>query len=612
MSVRTRRVCRLLYLVILDIISVIAAAFIPMMFRFGVFTMDMNYVRLELQQLPFDIAILIIVNIGLRLYNRVWTYASLDEMRDCFFSASITEILYIAYKTFFNLGMPKSYYPINWMVLVIMLCGSRISIRFIRRILVKKNRTADKTNVMIVGAGAAANALIRELTYGPGSYKVVCAIDDNPTKLHAQIQGVPVVGNRDYIEVAASKYNVDEIIIAIPSASPTDIRKLVDICNTTKAKVRRLPAIASTVSGSIFSTVRDINYEDLLAREPIVIKNPELADRIKDATLMVTGGGGSIGSEVVRQLVGNKAKRVVVVDNYENTTYELEQEIKRVIPEAYLTIRIADVTDYDRMEELFKEFEPDFIVHAAAHKHVPLMEMSPCEAIKNNCAGTLNMCKLADKYHADKMILISTDKAVRPTNVMGASKRVCEMIIQSWDKKSKTEFAAVRFGNVLGSHGSVIPLFLEQIEHGGPITLTHREITRFFMTIPEAVSLVLAAGMMAKGGEIFILDMGEPVKIYDLACNLIRMKGFVPEKDIKIDIIGLRPGEKLYEEVLMDEEGLQETENHKIKIGKPLELPSDLNEKIDELIKKAYENDEEIRVPLSELVPEYKPKKVYI
>lgn len=612
MSVRTRQVCRLLYFLLLDIISVIVAAFIPMIFRFGVFTLDMNYVCLELRQLPFDILILIAVNIFLKLYNRVWTYASLKEMNDCLLSATITEILYIAYKTLFNLGMPKSYYPINWMVLVMMLCASRVSIRFIRRALIKNNKTSDKVNIMIIGAGAAANALIRELVYGPGSYQPVCAIDDNPAKLHAQIQGVPVVGNRDYIEIAANKYNVDEIVIAIPSASPTTIRELVEICNTTKARVRRLPSIATTVSGSIFSTVRDINYEDLLAREPVVLKNPDLTDTIKNSTIMVTGGGGSIGSEVVRQLLGNKAERVVLVDNYENTTYELEREIKRVVPDAYLTIRIADVTDYDRMESIFKEVEPDYIVHAAAHKHVPLMETSPCEAIKINCQGALNMCKLADKYKTEKMILISTDKAVRPTNVMGASKRICEMIIQSWDKKSKTEFAAVRFGNVLGSNGSVIPLFLNQIDHGGPVTLTHKDITRFFMTIPEAVSLVLAAGMMANGGEIFVLDMGEPVKIYDLACNLIRMKGYQPNKDIMIEIIGLRPGEKLYEEVLMDEEGLTETENKKIKIGQPLELPENIDEQIDELIKKAYENDEEIRLPLSVLVPEYKPRKVYI
>lgn len=612
MKPQTRSRLRLIYFIVLDIITVVCAAFIPMIFRFGIFTLDMNYVHLELHQLPFDIAILIVVNVILKLYNRVWTYASLNEMKDCVKAATIIEILYIAYKTIFNFGMPKSYYPLNWMILIMMLCASRISIRLVRRALVKRNKSDDKINVMIVGAGAAANALIREITYGPGSYQAVCVIDDNPAKLHATIQGVPVVGNRDYIEIAANKYQVQEIIIAIPSATPYEIRNLIEICNTTKAKVKRLPAIATTVSGSLYSTVRDINYEDLLAREPVVIKNADLSKEIAKETIMVTGGGGSIGSEIVRQLVANKAKKVVIVDIYENTTYELEQEIKRYYPDADFCVRIADVIDYDRMNELFEEFKPQMIVHAAAHKHVPLMEDSPCEAIKNNCKGTLNMCKLADKYHIRKLVLISTDKAVCPTNVMGASKRICEMIIQNWNRKSKTEFAAVRFGNVLGSNGSVIPLFLDQIEHGGPVTVTHRDITRFFMTIPEAVSLVLAAGLMAKGGEIFVLDMGNPVKIYDLACSLIRMKGFVPEKDIRIDIVGLRPGEKLYEEILMDEEGLQDTENHKIKIGHPIDLPVDFDTQVDKLIARAYDNVDEIRVDISKLVPEYQPKKIYV
>ena len=612
MPIKTRSFLRLIYFLILDIISVFVAAFIPMVFRFGILTLDMNYVDLELKQLPIDIAILIIVNAFFKLYNRVWTYASIPEMQDCVLSATATEFLFVFYKTIMHLDMPLSYYPINWMVLVMALCGSRISIRLIRRMLVRRNKSEDQINVMVIGAGAAASTLIHELNYGPGTYKPVCAIDDNPTKHRDLIQGVPVVGNREYIEVAASKYNIDEIIIAIPSAAPHEIREIVEICSTTKAKVKRLPAIATTVSGSLSATVRDINYEDLLTRDSIIIKNPELAETIKKATVMVTGGGGSIGSEVARQLVANKAKRVVIVDNYENTAFELEQEIKRFYPDSEFIVRIADVTDCDRMDKIFAEFKPKLIVHAAAHKHVPLMEDNPCEAIKNNCLGTLNMCKLADKYKATKMILISTDKAVRPANVMGASKRVCEMIVQTWDMKSKTEFVAVRFGNVLGSNGSVIPLFLEQIEHGGPVTVTHRDINRFFMTIPEAVSLVLTAGLMAKGGEIFVLDMGEPVKIYDLACNLIRMKGYEPEKDIKIDIIGLRPGEKLYEELLMDEEGLQDTENKKIKIGLPMEMPEDVEDKVDKLIARAYENDEDIRVPISELVPEYQPKKVYI
>lgn len=609
MAPKIRSFLRLAYFVLWDIVTVCIAAFIPMIFRFGIFTLDMNYVHLELQQLPVDVAILIIVNIIFKLYNRVWTYASIPEMRDCVFAAFLTEFLYISYKTLFDLNMPKSYYPINWMILVIMLCGSRVSIRLIRRLQVKHNKSSDKINVMIVGGGAAANLLINELIYGPGSFKPVCVIDDNPAKMHASIQGIPVVGNRDYIEIAANKYNVAEIIIAIPSAAPNEIRELVEICNTTKAKVKRLPAIASTMTGSLSATIRDINYEDLLAREPVIIANPQLRDWVHDKVVMVTGGGGSIGSELCRQIVANQPKQLLIVDIYENSTYELERELDTYYPNGNYQTLIASVRDYDRMDAIFNEYHPDVVYHAAAHKHVPLMEDSPNEAIKNNCMGTLNMVKLADKHGVQRFLLISTDKAVRPTNVMGASKRICEMIVQTWNRKSDTEFVAVRFGNVLGSNGSVIPLFLKQIEVGGPITLTHREITRFFMTIPEAVSLVLTAGLMAKGGEIFILDMGEPVKIYDLACNLIRMKGLEPEKDIRIDVVGLRPGEKLYEELLMDEEGLEDTANKRIKIGQPIELDSEFEHNLDALIEQAETNGDEIRKAIKEICPTYQPKR---
>lgn len=602
-----RRNIRLLYFLIFDAFSVCVAAFIPMVFRFGIFTLDMNYVQLELKQLALDIAILITVNACFKLYNRVWTYASIPEMKDCFFSACITEFLYIAYKTMFSLGMPKSYYPINWMILIIMLCTSRVSIRIVKRLLVRRNKKDNSHPVMVVGAGAAANLLIKELAYGPGNFKPVCVIDDNPGKHNSLIQGVPVVGTRDAIEDMAYRYQVEEIIIAIPSATPTEMRELIDICRRTRCKVKRLPAIATTLSGSISQTLREINYEDLLAREPVIIANQELSDWLHDKVVMVTGGGGSIGSELCRQIVANKPQLLLIVDIYENSTYELERELDTYYPgERYQTL-IASVRDYDRMADIFEEYHPDVVYHAAAHKHVPLMEDSPNEAIKNNCLGTLNMVKLADRYGVKRFVMISTDKAVRPTNVMGASKRICEMIIQTWNRKSETEFVAVRFGNVLGSNGSVIPLFLRQIEVGGPITLTHREITRFFMTIPEAVSLVLSAGLMAGGGEIFILDMGEPVKIYDLACNLIRMKGLEPEKDIKIDVVGLRPGEKLYEELLMDEEGLQDTANNRIKVGQPIELAGNFEEQLNKLIALAEANVDDIRPAIKEICPTYQP-----
>ena len=346
----------------------------------------------------------------------------------------------------------------------------------------------------------------------------------------------------------------------------------------------------------------------MLGRDSVIIRNPELQSFVQDKTIMVTGGGGSIGSELCRQIVANNPMKLIILDIYENSTYELEMELRRYYPDEDIEVLIASVRDYDRLDTIFAKYRPDVVYHAAAHKHVPLMETSPNEAIKNNCLGTLNLAKLSDKYGVKRFVMISTDKAVRPTNVMGASKRICEMIVQTYNRRSNTEFVAVRFGNVLGSNGSVIPLFLKQIEAGGPVTLTHREITRFFMTIPEAVSLVLTAGLMAKGGEIFILDMGEPVKIYDLACNLIRMKGYEPEKDIKIEVVGLRPGEKLYEELLMEEEGLQETDNKKIHIGKPIDIDEDLFlAKLDILIDKAEDNMADIRKDIKDICPTYNP-----
>ena len=355
--------------------------------------------------------------------------------------------------------------------------------------------------------------------------------------------------------------------------------------------------------------MREVNYEDLLGRDAVVIENPELASFVAEKTIMVTGGGGTIGSELCRQIIANNPGKLLVIDIYENGAYELQMELKRYYPDADVEVLIASVRDYDRMENIFSTYKPDIIYHAAAHKHVPLMEYSPNEAVKNNCMGTWNMAKLADKYGVHRFVLISTDKAVRPTNVMGATKRICEMIVQTYNRKSKTEFVAVRFGNVLGSNGSVIPLFLKQIETGGPVTLTHKEITRFFMTIPEAVSLVLKAGLMAKGGEIFVLDMGQPVKIYDLAVNLIKMKGYVPGRDIKIEIVGLRPGEKLYEELLMAEEGLESTTNDLIFIGKPIKLDDEkfLNQ-LDQLIHIAYQNGNTIKAEIEKVCDTYHPQ----
>ena len=599
--------------ILADALIAIVSVIMPFVFRFGIFSANLYtpFWTLALKCMPADVLILITCNMIFHLYNRVWTYASVGEMLDCLKSAALTEVIYIAYRMLLGIYMYRSFYPFNFMMLFILLCVSRISIRLIRGFEKRKYKTGDIRNIMIVGGGAAASQLIREYQLNKLNTKIVCIIDDNPEKKGKRLVDVPIIGGREMIENAVERYGIDEIVIAIPSASPAEIRELIAICNSTKARVRRLPEIASTLTESLSSTIRDVNYEDLLGRDTVIIRSPELHDFVRDKTVMVTGGGGSIGSELCRQITANTPKKLVIVDIYENSTYELEMELRRYYPDVNIEVLIASVRDYDRLDTIFVKYRPDVIYHAAAHKHVPLMETSPNEAIKNNCLGTLNLVKLADKYNVKRFVMISTDKAVRPTNVMGATKRICEMIIQTYNRKSDTEFVAVRFGNVLGSNGSVIPLFLKQIEAGGPVTLTHREITRFFMTIPEAVSLVLAAGLMAKGGEIFILDMGEPVKIYDLACNLIRMKGYEPEKDIKIEVVGLRPGEKLYEELLMSEEGIQETANKKIHIGKPINIDEEnFLSKLDRLISKAEDNMADIRKDILDICPTYNPKEL--
>lgn len=600
---------RIAILVIVDAIIVAFSSIVPLALRFGIFTMDITYLEPAVKCLPADILITIGVLAFFRLYNRVWSYAGIDEMLSVFKASLVIEALYVVYRIFANVDMPRSFYIFNWVFLFVLLAGSRVSIRVWRQFRRKYEKAESLRNVMIVGAGAAASLLIKELQYGPGESKVVCIIDDNPAKKGKYIHSIPIVGNRTDIPYMVKKYHIDEIIIAIPSASPTTVRELLTICQETDARLKRLPAISSSLTSSLSQTVREVNYEDLLERDAVVIENPELASFVAEKTIMVTGGGGTIGSELCRQIIANNPGKLLVIDIYENGAYELQMELKRYYPDADVEVLIASVRDYDRMENIFLTYKPDIIYHAAAHKHVPLMEYSPNEAVKNNCMGTWNMAKLADKYGVHRFVLISTDKAVRPTNVMGATKRICEMIVQTYNRKSKTEFVAVRFGNVLGSNGSVIPLFLKQIETGGPVTLTHKEITRFFMTIPEAVSLVLKAGLMAKGGEIFVLDMGQPVKIYDLAVNLIKMKGYVPGRDIKIEIVGLRPGEKLYEELLMAEEGLESTTNDLIFIGKPIKLDDEkfLNQ-LDQLIHIAYQNGNTIKAEIEKVCDTYHPQ----
>ena len=432
---------------------------------------------------------------------------------------------------------------------------------------------------MIIGAGDAGVSLVREMKNSDVlNLLPLCIIDDDPTKIRTYISNVPIVGGRDDIPYYASKYDIDVIIIAIPSANNKDVTEIINICKDTKCRIKLLPGTLNLISGSkLLPSVRDVEVADLLGREQVKVNLDEIMRYIENRTIMVTGGSGSIGSELCRQIASHMPKQLIIFDIYENSTYELELELRHKYPELNLISLIGSVRDKVKVEEVFKTYRPEIVFHAAAHKHVPLMETSPNEAVKNNVFGTYNCCKMADKYKTQKFILISTDKAVNPTSTMGATKRICEMIVQSMNEISEiTEFVAVRFGNVLGSNGSVIPLFKKQIAAGGPVTVTDKNITRYFMTIPEAVSLVLQAGAYAKGGEIFVLDMGKPVKIYDLAVNLIKLSGYTPNVDMKIEIVGLRPGEKLYEELLMDEEGLQKTQNDLIYIGKPLQFDRDV------------------------------------
>lgn len=427
---------------------------------------------------------------------------------------------------------------------------------------------------MIIGAGEAGNALIKEIVTSNYSTMVIrCIIDDDKQKWGQFIQGIKVVGGRDKIIESADLYDIDEIFVAIPSAPPTVIRDILSICKETNCKLRSLPGMYQLVNGEVsVSKLRDVEVEDLLGREPIRVDLDSILGYVQNKVVMVTGGGGSIGSELCRQIASHKPAQLIIVDIYENNAYDIQQELIIKYPELKLTVLIASVRNTKRINHIFETYKPDIVYHAAAHKHVPLMEVSPNEAIKNNVFGTWKTAQAAALNGAKKFVMISTDKAVNPTNIMGASKRICEMIVQTFNKHYDTEFVAVRFGNVLGSNGSVIPLFKRQIEAGGPVTVTHPDIIRYFMTIPEAVSLVLQAGAYARGGEIFILDMGEPVKILDLAKNLIRLSGYKLGEDIQIEFTGLRPGEKLYEELLMDEEGMQDTENKLIHIGRPIEL----------------------------------------
>ena len=497
--------------------------------------------------------------------------------------------------------------------LLLLLCvgGERFFLRITRSLKVAFRLTAreDAVRTLIVGAGRSGDALIREMQSSDKiTYFPVCLVDDDETKLGTTVCEVKVLGTSKDIPEICKKYDIEEIIIAMPSSSKKDIKRIVDICANTSCKVKTLPGIYQLVNGEVtVGAIRSVDISDLLGRDQVKVDLDEIMHYIEGEKVLVTGGGGSIGSELCRQIATHNPKQLIILDIYENNAYEIEQELKRKMPSLNLVTLIASVRDKGKMKDVFAKYKPTIVFNAAAHKHVPLMETSPNEAVKNNVFGTLNVARCADETGAKVFVQISTDKAVNPTNVMGATKRICEMIIQTIGRHSKnTKFVAVRFGNVLGSNGSVIPLFKQQIKAGGPVTVTHREITRYFMTIPEAVSLVLQAGAYAKDGQIFVLDMGEPVKIYDLAYNLIKLSGFEPNVDIEIKCTGLRPGEKLYEERLMDEEGLQRTANGLINIANPIKLDEDfLFEMLDKLYAAAYEETDEMKKLVSELVPTY-------
>lgn len=547
-----------------------------------------------------------------KCYDSLWKCGGEKEVASIFMACFCAIFPAATLAVLAKQAINPAFYIINVMVIIVGMVSLRIAYRTMRRIVMKtelRQNASDSQRVLIVGAGEAGNMIVRELFKRPELKKMpMGVVDDDKNKQGKCVYDVPVLGTIDDVEKIVKNHCIDEIIICIANINPQRKREIINICKKTDAKIKTIPGIYEIIDGKVNITkFRDVQIEDLLGREPIKMNLDDMNGIIKDKIIMVTGGGGSIGSELCRQIVKYEPKQLVLIDIYENNAYDIQQEIKRHFPEIDLKVLIASVRDEHKMDKIFEQYKPEIVFHAAAHKHVPLMEDSPCEAIKNNVFGTQNVVNLSDKYNVKKFVLISTDKAVNPTNIMGATKRCCEMIVQTKNKTSKTEFVAVRFGNVLGSNGSVVPLFKKQIEEGGPVTVTHEEVTRFFMTIPEAVSLVLQASAMAKGGEIFVLDMGEPVKIIDLARNLIKLSGFEPNVDIKIEVTGLRPGEKLYEEVLMDEEGLQKTSNNQIRIGRPIDIDGAEFKKELNILKRVADNDQDEKVDLimKSIVPTY-------
>ena len=610
---------KMMLLVFTDIMIVLVSYFMALMLRFDfVFSsIPQEYLICYMWSMPFWVISTVVVFYLCKLYHSIWRLASVAELQMSLTAYMILAIVYSIGMLFMHMKMPRSYYFIGFVLSFCMTTGIRFSYRLLR---FYANSCADfgdnkkHDRVMIIGAGSAGQALIKEMINSNKIHtQVVCIIDDNPDKNGRVLEGIPIVGNRYTIPEMVRKYEVNRIIYAIPTVHGEDRKEILNICKDTGCRLQTVPGVYQLVNGEVsVSKLRNVEITDLLGRAQVQVNMDEIFSSIKGKTLLVTGGGGSIGSELCRQIAAAGPKQLIIFDMYENNAYEIQQELKRKYgSKLNLTVLIGSVRNTNRVRDIMQTYRPDAVFHAAAHKHVPLMEDSPNEAIKNNVMGTYKTAVAAARAGVKKFVLISTDKAVNPTNIMGASKRLCEMVVQMMNRQCpNTDFMAVRFGNVLGSNGSVIPLFKKQIEAGGPVTVTDKNIIRYFMTIPEAVSLVLQAAHYAKGGEIFILDMGEPVRIDDMARNLIRLSGYTPDVDIKIEYTGLRPGEKLFEELLMAEEGMQETANKLIHIGKPIEMDDTIfKKKLRQLDEAAFQESDKIKEIVAQVVPTYHPEK---
>jgi len=599
----------------MDVLAISVAFFLGLWLRFDFHfsAIPANYLNGYISTILIWCSISIIVFNLCNLYNSIWVYVGTDEVFRVLGAYVLLAPLGMVFVAATEVNMPRSYYILGYVFSLIGTVAIRFSYRLLRtlmkQLMVKGGK--DSQNVMLIGAGEAGRSLALE--FANSQYvrdRLVCVIDDNPVKRNKRLNGIPIVGNRDDIPKAVEQYHVKKIIFAIPSCPAASRKAILDICSTTGCQVQVLPGIYQLVRGEVsVSKLRQVNAQDLLGRDPIQVNLNEITGYVSGKVVLVTGGGGSIGSELCRQIARANPKTLIIFDIYENNAYDIQMELTRTHPELDLRVLIGSVRNTNRINAIMETYRPDLVFHAAAHKHVPLMENSPNEAIKNNVFGTYKTALAASRCGVKRFVLISTDKAVNPTNIMGASKRLCEMVIQMMNRQSKTEFVAVRFGNVLGSNGSVIPLFQKQIEAGGPVTVTHPDIIRYFMTIPEAVSLVLQAGYRARGGEIFVLDMGEPVKIDTMARNMIRLSGYEPDVDIMVEYTGLRPGEKLYEELLMAEEGLQSTDNERIHVGKPIEMDDEkFREQLGRLEEACKGESEDIKRIVAEMVPTYKLK----